>query len=69
MKMEPTLCGSAGDVPRYDYLRLRPLCGLCLRLTFGLAATRLPGAMRLPWRDAAPVSPATMRQNTHSYIT
>ena len=47
---EPPLCGSAEDVPHYGYLRLRPLCGLCLRLTFGLAATRLPGAMRLPFQ-------------------
>jgi len=29
MKMEPPLCGSAGCVVR-RYLRLRPLCGLCL---------------------------------------
>ena len=36
----------AGDDARGD-LRLRPLRGLCLRLTFRLAATRLLGAMRL----------------------
>ena len=65
--MEPTLCGSAGCVVR-RYLRLRPLCGLCLRLTLGLAATRLPGAMRLPRRDTAPVSPETMQQHTHAFI-
>ena len=51
MKVEPPLCGSAGGVPCYGYLRLRPLRGHCLRLRFRLAATRLPGAMRLPRRD------------------
>ena len=67
MKMEPPLCGSAGCVVR-RYLRLRPLRGLCLRLTLRLAATRLPGAMRLPRRDTAPVSPETMQQHTHAFI-